>query len=323
MEKQQGQAQAAGTAGRSAKRAQPPQGAQPAGMHEAELFAVPGVAAAAVWLAVSGFGLWLFFSWAAEPASAAKLALAGLCGLAAALSMGGFTVLQPNVALAATFFGSYAGSLKEDGFFWINPFYSCQRITLKALNGVTPVLKVNDGRGNPIEIAAAYVWRVNRPASALFDVQDLEGFVRVQAESALRALASAHPYDDAGEGQGGAPSLSRHAQEVVAELAQALQARLGRAGVVVDEARFTHLAYAPEIAQAMLRKQQAQSVVAARETIVEGAVGMVEKAIKSLEQRGVVKLSDPQRAALVTNMLTVLLSEEGAKPVVSVASSQE
>lgn len=232
----------------------------------------------------------------------------------------GFKIIQPNNAIVATFFGNYSGTLAESGFFWINPLYSIERVSLKTHNHITPILKVNDGNGNPIEIAAAVVWHISRPASAVYDVENISQYIQAQCESALRALASNHPYEGDAPGK---PSLRLHADDVVQELVSIVQERLSKAGVQVDEVRFTHLAYAPEIAQAMLRKQQAQSIVAARTTIVEGAVSMVESAVKELEERNVVKLDQKDRARLVTNMLTVLLSEEGARPVISIGTSSD
>lgn len=232
--------------------------------------------------------------------------------------LGGFTVLQPNTALVATFFGSYAGTLRESGFFWLNPFYSCQRISLRAHNHVTPVMKVNDGNGNPIDVAAAIVWHVEYPAKAQFDVENIADFVSAQSESALRTLVSAHPYEHDEKDKA---SLRLHADVVLDELRSMVQGRLEQAGIRVDEARFTHLAYAAEIAQAMLRRQQAQAVIAARETIVNGAVAIVEKAVNTLTERKIVEMTASERSKLVTNMLTVLLSENGVQPTVSVGNT--
>ena len=295
---------------------------------EKDMFKVQGAFAVIIWIAVVVASLAFFWD-VLSPVNpiypshsiSLKSIFGGIVGAFCAFyAMGGFTIVQPNTAVVGTFFGTYAGTLREDGFYWINPLLKVQRLSLKAQNHMTPALKVNDGNGNPIEIAAAIVWRIENPAAALFDVEDVGAFVDAQSESALRALASSHPYDGPEEGK---PSLRRHADEVIVELINVLQARIGRAGVCIDEARFTHMAYAPEIAQSMLRKQQAQSIVAARETIVEGAVSMVEKAVNELETRKVVKLNDSERARLVTNMLTVLLSEEGARPVISVSTAAE
>lgn len=252
-------------------------------------------------------------------ASVGSMGFAGILFFVVIFIKSGFRVLQPNTSLVATFFGNYSGTLAESGFFWILPLYSTERVSTKTNNHVTPILKVNDGNGNPIEIAAAVVWHIDRPAASVYDVENVKGYIQVQCESAVRALASNHPYESDKEG---ATSLRLHADEVIHELVTILQERLKQAGVEVDEARFTHLAYAPEIAQAMLRKQQAQSIVSARATIVEGAVSMVENAVNELESRKVVTLDQKDRARLVTNMLTVLLSEEGARPVVSIGAGE-
>lgn len=232
----------------------------------------------------------------------------------------GFTILSPNESMVAVFFGTYSGTLSENGFFWVNPLLSCSKVSTKSNNHVTPVMKVNDGNGNPIEISAAVVWHVDNPAAAVFDVENLAGFVKAQSEGAVRALASSHPYDSE---TAETSSLRRQAEPVLEELRLRIQERLAQAGIRVEEARFTHLAYAPEIAQAMLRKQQAQSVVAARTTIVEGAIGMVQRTVEELESKGILKMDDKDKARLVTNMLTVLLSETAAAPVVSVGTASD
>ena len=237
-----------------------------------------------------------------------------LLGLAI-LGAGGFRVVQPNTALVATCFGRYAGILSESGFFWIVPvIYQTQTVSLRTSNYVTPALKVNDAAGTPIEIAAAIVYHIDNPAAAVLDVENVHAFMQVQSESALRTLATHHPYtSDSGE------SLTHHSEHILEQFRDMVQERVELAGIRIDEARFTHLAYAPEIAQAMLRKQQAEAVIAARYALVRGAIGMVEGTVRQLEQRQIVKMNDAEKAKLVTNMMTVLLSEENASPVLNVS----
>lgn len=227
----------------------------------------------------------------------------------------GFCILEPNHAAVMVFFGKYAGTLREDGFFWVNPFHAKHKISLRARNLNTPTLKVNDRAGNPIEVAAVVVWRVLDTARATFDVENYHDFVAMQSESAVRQVASARYYDgeDAGEG-----SLRGDLEAVARLLMEGIQAHCDLAGLEILEARISHLAYAPEIAGAMLRRQQAVAVVAARTQIVEGAVGMVKLGIERLEQDGVVRLDDAARTRLVTNLMTVLVGDSDAQPVLSV-----
>lgn len=239
--------------------------------------------------------------------------LFGLFLFVAVFLIKGLRIVHPNEAVVATFFGAYAGTFSESGFFFINPLHSVQTVSVKSNNYVTPALKVNDSEGNPIEIAASVVWHVASPAAAVFDVENILEYVKAQSEGAIRELASSHPYDcNNGE------CLRRQSDSLLEELRVSVQERLSRAGIRVEETRITHLAYAPEIAQAMLRRQQAQAIVAAREIIVDGAVSMVEKTVLKLSEKGVVVLDEKEKARLVTNMLTVLLSDEAASPVVSV-----
>jgi regulator of protease activity HflC (stomatin/prohibitin superfamily) len=230
------------------------------------------------------------------------------------LSIPGFLVNQPNEARVLTLFGRYNGSVKEAGFWWVNPFTVKKRISLRVRNFETTKLKVNDANGNPIEIGAIVVWRVVDTAEALFEVDDYENYMRVQSESAVRTLASSYPYDAHGAGEA---ALSSHATEVAANLMKQLEERLAKAGVEVKEARIAHLAYSPEIAQAMLQRQQASAIVAARFKIVEGAVGMVENALEMLAQKNILHLDDERRAAMVSNLLVVLCGERGTQPVVN------
>ena len=231
-----------------------------------------------------------------------------------ALMLGGFFTLQPNMSAALLLFGKYTGTVKANGFHWANPFLHKSRVSLRARNLNPERIKVNDSRGNPIEIAAVIVWRVHNTAQALFDVDEFVHYVTVQSESALRHLASAYPYDTTEEGQ---LSLRGSMDEVSASLTKELQERVEKAGVKIDEARLSHLAYAPEIASAMLQRQQAEAIVAARTRIVDGAVGMVELALARLDQGNSVRLDDERRAAMVSNLLVVLCGDRAAQPVVN------
>ena len=243
--------------------------------------------------------------------------------VAGAVLLRGFFSLQPNEARVLVLFGTYKGTVRTSGFHWANPFNSNERkgqtalrnkISLRArtLNGEK--LKVNDKRGNPIEIAAVVVWRIEDTARAFFDVDDYENYVPIQSESALRHLANMYAYDD---GEADETTLRNNVDEVSQALRLELEERLSKAGVVVDEARLTHLAYAPEIAQVMLRRQQAEAVIAARQKIVQGAVSMVDMALKELVDKDVVQLDGERRAAMVSNLMVVLCSESEVHPVVN------
>ncbi len=240
-------------------------------------------------------------------------ALVVVIGLIAFLAKGLFQV-QPNQGQVMQLFGRYAGSVREEGLRWTNPFYSRRSLSLRVRNFESGKLKVNDSDGNPIDVAAVVVWQVVDTAEAVFCVDNYENFVQIQSESALRQMAQSYPYDahDADK-----PSLRSHGDEVNAHLRNEIQTRLGKAGVKVVEARISHLAYAQEIAQAMLQRQQAGAIVAARERIVEGAVSMVEMALSELGKRGVVELDNERRAAMVSNLLVVLCGERGTQPVVN------
>lgn len=270
--------------------------------------------------------------------------LGPLATLVGFISLFGHFTLQPNEARVLILFGNYHGTAKESGFFWANPFYTRTRaripmhagpatphkhsageattpqrtlsakISLRARNFISDKLKVNDKRGNPVEIAAVVVWRVADTARAAFDVDDFESYVQIQSESAIRHIASLYSYD---RGEEVEPTLRDSADEVAAALQGELKIRLEKAGVAVDEARLTHLAYAPEIAQAMLRRQQAEAVISARQKIVHGAVSMVEMALRELSDKGVVHLDEERKAAMVSNLLVVLCSESQASPVIN------
>jgi regulator of protease activity HflC (stomatin/prohibitin superfamily) len=250
----------------------------------------------------------------------------------------GHFTLQPNEARVLILFGAYKGTVRRSGFWWANPFYSrlrsgqgqaiaaavthtvkatgglSSKISLRTRNFNSEKLKVNDKRGNPIEIAAVIVWRVEDTAKAAFDVEDFESYVHIQSESAIRHIASIYAYD---RGEQHEPTLRESADEIAAALKKELLERLDKAGVVVEEARLTHLAYAPEIAQAMLRRQQAEAVISARQTIVQSAVSMVEMALRQLTEREVVKLDEERKAAMVSNLLVVLCGETEASPVIN------
>lgn len=237
-----------------------------------------------------------------------------VAALLIALILRGLYMLQPNQAAVITLFGSYAGSDRATGLRWVLPWYARKKVSVRANNIISERIKVNDLRGNPIEMAAQVVWRVTDTAQALFDVDNYTAFVDVQIEAAVRTIGSRYPYDDFEHQE---VTLRGNHDQVGAELRQELIARLAVAGVTVDECGFTHLAYAPEIAQAMLRRQQAQAVVAARQTLVEGAVGMVEMALDSLSRKGVVELDAERRAAMVSNLMVVLCGERDTQPVVN------
>ncbi len=226
----------------------------------------------------------------------------------------GFYMLQPNQAVAITLFGDYRGTDRVTGLRWTWPWMGKKKVSVRANNFISDRIKVNDLRGNPIEMAAQIMWRVVDTAQALFDVDDYKQFVRVQVEAAIRTIGSRYPYDDFEHLE---ITLRGNHDEVGAELRTELQARLAVAGITIDECGFTHLAYATEIAGAMLRRQQAQAVVAARKTLVEGAVGMVEMALEQLSAKNVVELDDERRAAMVSNLMVVLCGERDTQPVVN------
>ena len=233
------------------------------------------------------------------------------------LQLCGFYSLQPNEAAAITLFGNYKGTDRTPGLRWMLPWYTRKKISLRVRNVTGEKLKVNDKRGNPIEIAAVVVWRVTDTAQALFDVDNYQSFVDIQIETAVREIASHFSYDHAEEGE---PTLRGDADQVSSLLREKLQERTSVAGVVVDETKLSHLAYAPEIASAMLRRQQAEAVLAARRFIVQGAVEMVQHAHEQLSERDIVKLDDERRATMVSNLLVVLCGDRDAQPVVNAGS---
>jgi regulator of protease activity HflC (stomatin/prohibitin superfamily) len=232
----------------------------------------------------------------------------------ACLMLGGLFIVNPGDAKALILFGSYKGTVKTPGFWFANPFLTKRKISLRIRNFETQKLKVNDNRGNPIEIATIVVWKVVETAEALFEVDDYQKYVAVQSESAVRAVAQSYPYDSHADNE---EALSTHTAEVSKSLQQAIQDRLAKAGVEVIEARISHLAYSPEIAQAMLQRQQATAIIAARFKIVEGAVGMVENALELLSAKGIVRLDEEKKAQMVSNLLVVLCGERAASPILN------
>jgi regulator of protease activity HflC (stomatin/prohibitin superfamily) len=251
------------------------------------------------------------------PDSPGLVALAGVIGVVLFVCLFGLYMIEPNQAAVLSLFGRYVGSDRTDGLRWNNPFYSKKKVSLRVRNFESGKLKVNELDGSPIEIAAVIVWQIVDSAEAVFNVDDYESFVHIQAESALRAMATSYPYDQHEDGQ---LALRSHAAEISQHLAQELAERLADAGVHVVDARISHLAYAPEIAQAMLQRQQANAVIAARTRIVAGAVGMVEMALAELEKNGVVRLDEERKAQMVGNLLVVLCADRGTQPVVNAGS---
>ena len=290
-------------------------------MNERNAFTLPGIPTLLVLLAL-GIGCigWIIRTIVtaapASPSPAGVLVPALLVGVIGFLAKGLFQV-QPNQGQVLQLFGRYAGSAREEGLRWTNPFYAKQAISLRVRNFESSKLKVNDADGNPIEIAAIVVWQVVDTAEAVFCVDSYENFVQIQSESALRQMAQSYPYD---AHEAGKPALRSHGDQVNTHLANEIQQRLGKAGVKVTEARISHLAYAQEIAQAMLRRQQADAVVAARSRIVEGAVGMVELALARLGERGLVTLDEERKAAMVSNLMVVLCGDQPASPIVNAGS---
>jgi regulator of protease activity HflC (stomatin/prohibitin superfamily) len=265
----------------------------------------------AIWLVVAGIGP---APDTAGIASGAMMAAGFLLGLAALISMIGLYTVQPNQAAVLSFFGKYVGTVRDTGLRWNNPFYSKRKVSQRVRNFESGKLKVNELDGSPIEIAAVIVWQVVDSAEAVFNVDDYESFVHIQAESSLRTMATSYPYDQHEEGQ---LALRSHAAEVSKHLKDELQAHLLDAGIQVLDARISHLAYAPEIAQAMLQRQQANAIIAARTRIVAGAVGMVEMALAELQKNGVVQLDEERKAQMVSNLLVVLCGERATQPIVN------
>lgn len=256
----------------------------------------------------------LAFAFAIPAKSVIQAVLASLAGITLLVCLCGFYMVEPNQAAVLSLFGRYIGTVKDQGLRWNNPFFSHKKISLRTRNFESSKLKVNDLEGSPIEIAAVVVWQVVDSAEAVYNVDDYESFVHIQSEAALRAMAINYPYDQHEEGK---ISLRSHAAEISKHLTEEIQDRLAQAGVNVIEARISHLAYAPEIAQAMLQRQQAGAIIAARQRIVEGAVGMVEMALQLLAKNKIVELDDERKAAMVSNLLVVLCGERSTQPVIN------
>ncbi|MDT0467161.1 SPFH domain-containing protein [Streptomyces gibsoniae] len=253
----------------------------------------------------------------AAGAKAALIVVGVLTGLAALIAMGGLNTVAPGEARVVQLFGRYRGTIRQDGLRWVNPFTSRTVISTRVRNHETAVLKVNDAYGNPIELAAVVVWKVQDTAQATFEVDDFLEFVATQTETAVRHIAIEYPYDAHDEG---GLSLRGNAEEITEKLAAELHARVEAAGVQIIESRFTHLAYAPEIASAMLQRQQAGAVVAARRQIVDGAVGMVEAALARIAERDIVELDEERKAAMVSNLMVVLCGDRAPQPVLNTGS---
>ena len=252
--------------------------------------------------------------WAANAGSPVVAIASVLIAIVLMVCCAGFYMVEPNQAAVLSLFGEYKGTVHTEGLRWNNPFYASKKVSLRVRNFESGKLKVNELEGSPIEIAAVIVWKVVDSAEAVYNVDDYESYVHIQSEAAIRAMATSHPYD---QDEAGLISLRSHPNEISQQLKQHLDERLTSAGVDVIEARISHLAYAPEIAQAMLQRQQANAVVAARTRIVFGAVSMVEMALAELKKSGVVELDEERRAAMVSNLLVVLCSDRATQPVVN------
>jgi regulator of protease activity HflC (stomatin/prohibitin superfamily) len=303
-------------------------------IEEVPAFKVNGFLALGIILAIGIFGAW--WAWSSVQGLMAVLGRSLKVGdlfedfgelgawLGATLlfvvipSVSGFFTVEPNQAIVLTFFGDYMGSVRQPGFWWTNPFTEKRRVSLRIRNFNSKILKVNDAQGSPIEIGAVVVWLVVDSAKSKFEVDDCEEFIALQSETAIRALAIRYPYDTPDEAS--IPSLRGIPDEIAIALQKELQARLGVAGVEVLEARISHLAYAPEIAQVMLRRQQAKAIIDARRQIVESAVGMVDEALKGLSERQIVELDEERKAAMINNLLVVLTSDQNAQPVINTGS---
>ena len=292
-------------------------------MKENPIRSLPGIPFLLGVLIVAAFSVWLFATGiGSDPdnngaASPARIFAAILLAFTAFLSLIGLYTVQPNQAAVVSLFGKYVGTVKENGLRWNNPFFSKKKISQRVRNFESSKLKVNELDGSPIEIAAVIVWQVVDASEAVYNVDDYESFVHIQSESALRTMATSYPYDQHEDGQ---IALRSHAAEVSQHLKDELAERLADAGVAVIDARITHLAYAQEIAQAMLQRQQANAIIAARTRIVAGAVGMVQMALAELEKNGVVNLDEERKAQMVSNLLVVLCGERGTQPIVNAGS---
>ena len=283
--------------------------------NERELRGVSGWLVTFVVLVVGAAVAWMMMNVDPAPGTPNRILVLGIALLILdGLMLAGLVVVNPNEASVVTLFGVYKGTLKRAGFWWVNPLTTRRKLSLRVRNFESARLKVNERDGNPIEIAAVVVWRIVETFEAVFNVDDYENFVHVQSEAAVRNLATTYPYDSHDDGS---VSLRLSAGEVADRMRHEIQDRLAKAGIEVIEARISHLAYAPEIAGAMLRRQQASAIIAARQKIVEGAVGMVEMALDEISRKNVVALDEERKAAMVSNLLVVLCSEKGVEPVVN------
>ena len=273
-----------------------------------------GVGMLVLALVIAGASFWLFVTSVGRAPSEAGIVVGIIGFVVSLLVLAGLKVVNPNEARVLQLFGSYSGTIREAGLRWVNPFMTTRRVSLRIRNFESSRLKVNDLEGNPIEIAAVVVWRVVDTAEALFEVDDYNNYVHVQSEAALRNLTTSYPYDVHDDEH---LSLRGHTAVVADHLKREIQERLAKAGVDVLEARISHLAYAPEIAAVMLQRQQAGAIIAARQRIVEGAVGMVEMALQMLSEKSVVALDEERKAAMVSNLLVVLCGERGAQPILN------
>jgi regulator of protease activity HflC (stomatin/prohibitin superfamily) len=282
-------------------------------IRELETKPLPGVPVLLVLIATAGLAVWGAVD-AAQNGSTVLLIVYLVVALLSVFLMAGVFVVNPNEGKVLQFFGDYVGTVKKPGLQWANPLYTKKSVSQRVRNFESGQLKVNDNEGNPIEIAAVVVWKVVDTAEAVFEVDDYNNYVRVQSESALRNLATSYTYDAHDDHT---MSLRGTTQAVADHLKREIQDRMNRAGVEVMEARISHLAYAPEIAQAMLQRQQAGAIIAARQRIVEGAVGMVEMALEMLSKRGIVALDDERKAAMVSNLLVVLCGDKSTQPIIN------
>ena len=276
----------------------------------------PGLTTLLILVGIAALATWRLINAAMAEAPISAIVWVSVLVLAI-LGLGGLFTVQPNDAKVLTLFGRYSGTVREQGLWWANPFFTKKRISLRVRNFETAKLKVNDSHSNPIEIGAIVVWKVVDTAEAMFEVDDYTHYVVMQAEAAVRSLAQSYPYDAHTPGD---ICLSTHPAEISRALQVAIHERLLKAGVEVVEARLSHLAYAQEIASAMLRRQQANAIIAARQRIVEGAVGMVENALDLISSKGIVTLDDERKAAMVSNLLVVLCSDRDAQPVLNAGS---
>jgi regulator of protease activity HflC (stomatin/prohibitin superfamily) len=282
-------------------------------IREREIKPFPGVPVLLVLIAATGLAIWGLVDAAQDDAPVLVLTYLVLAVLSVFL-MAGLFVVNPNEGKVLQFFGDYVGTVKQPGLRWANPFYTKKKVSMRVRNFESGKLKVNDNEGNPIEIAAVVVWKVVDTAEAVFEVDDYNNYVKVQTESALRNLATSYPYDAHDDHT---MSLRGTTMAVADHLKREIQDRMNRAGAEVMEARISHLAYAPEIAHAMLQRQQAGAIIAARQRIVEGAVGMVEMALEMLNKRDIVALDNERKAAMVSNLLVVLCGDKSTQPIIN------